>query len=136
MIGNVSDPNYVFDGLRAGGGGVFLHLGGGMFPIGDIQIIVSSLECTGNTVINQYLYGISGGGGIMASISSGSDLTMSSIDVTNLAVSDNIGGKFWSPPATVAGSFWDHTFQVVISVALAIYEQVEDFHCVSLPCIH
>jgi hypothetical protein len=73
------------------GGGRFVHIGGGVSPMVDVAITLSSIVSSGNTIVNGWPDGLSLGGGLMAVISSGSNLTASGISVLNVSVSNNTG---------------------------------------------
>jgi hypothetical protein len=87
----VSDQNQLFDGLSLVGGGMFVHIGGGVSPMVDVDITLSSIVSSGNTIVSEWLDCLFSGGGIMAVISSGSNLTSSGISVLNVNVSNNTG---------------------------------------------
>jgi hypothetical protein len=86
------DLNVVFEGLTLLGGGMFVHVGNSGSPMAAVQITLASVTSSGNAIVNGYLKSpVSRGGGLMAVISSGSNLTASSVSLAHVNVSNNTG---------------------------------------------
>lgn len=88
VAGVLQDQNAAFRGLTLVGGGIFVHVGG-TSAVTDARVSVMDVVAAGNHVGSQYNVN---GGGVMTVISSGSEeVAMSSIDLTNVTVTNNTG---------------------------------------------
>lgn len=109
--GMVSDQNTDFRKLTLVGGGILVHVGGGVALVDGLQITMSSVMAAGNTLNNNEneVRIIVKSGGILATVSSASDLVESGISVANMTVSNNTGTvvcSLWPPsmPGRASGT--------------------------------